>query len=396
MADATQSITDRMKEIQGLKSNNTDLNAILRNTEAETHAQLVDASQRTAYLQEYMTLNSALAKQINVFLEKNQNYKEKFAAMIKEPSKSGLGRLLRATPVLKVFGKADYLNPQAVADVIMDMYTNMILQKDAVRKQLSIIESRREDLLKQSSIAVSDLKVSSQQFEDSDALYTQLTEKKKTIDALVTQEGKIDGVDLSTVKDYYGSLDIKDPATVKRINIVKLQEVSDAVDKQFTQVEEMRRKYEIDMNSAKSAIPAYKLQQEQFNAYIKTTSVLLYGIESHLKYSKTIVENQAILAQSQEIAIKATKAFYEYQDAINQTFVLNAIGVQVMAQQTADLLNRETFDSKSIEIARGKVQDAKNYWDTFQKEYDNKALDMLKKLKEAQEPTTHDASQPGA
>lgn len=380
-------ITQEMDKVQQLSTGDQSLNEILRSTEAQTQAELQEASQRSTYLKEYMELNQELTAKVNGFLEKNQTYTEKFKTMIKQPSKSTLGRFMRATPGLRILAKGQTLQPQKISEVIMDMYTNMILQKDAVSKQLGIIDARRNDLFAQSKEAAQDMETADENFRRASKEYEKLSAGYEIVDALFEADGLVGDISLDTIAGYYAELDIKDSANTKRINLVKLTLLRDDLESKTAQKEEEKKKYEIELNAASSAIKGYSVQKSQFNIYVKSVKVLLYGLETHLKYSKTIVENQAILSQAQETVIKAMEAFSEYQDAINNTLVLNSIGVQVMVRQTADLLNRDMFDKESLKEAKDRIKEADTYWDGFSHQYTAKADELSKKIQLSKIPT---------
>ena len=52
------------QQLESLKTNNADLNQILRSTQAQTQTELADASNRASYLKEYMTLNQELTREV--------------------------------------------------------------------------------------------------------------------------------------------------------------------------------------------------------------------------------------------------------------------------------------------------------------------------------------------
>ncbi len=375
-----QSIKQEMEDIQQLKSEDQNLNDLLRKSEAQTHTELADASQRSSYVKEYMQVNQELAGKINTFLDKSQSYSEKFKAMMKQPSKSTFGRLFRAS-----FGSKSAFSPQKVSEVIMDMYTNMILQKDAVAKQLSIVDSRREDLFSQSANAVNDLEQADINFTKVSETHKGLEKSLETANAVLEKDGMVEGMDLEPIKDYFEELDIKGDAAPARISLAKINILVDKLEKMVTEDGETKKKFEIELNAANSAIKGYRVQKMQFNEYVRSVKVLLYGLETHLKYSKTHVENIAILAQAQETSMKAVEAFVEYQNAINDTMVLNSIGVQVMARQTAEVLNRDMFDEESLKEATDRAKEGKDYWDNFGQEYTNKAEELSAKIKASKE-----------
>lgn len=386
MAEEKGGVAQAMKQVE-LQAQNKNLNEILQSTEAQTQSELKDASERTTYLQEYMTLNQDLAGKINGFLEKNQTFTDKFNAMIKQPSKSTVGRFIRTVPVLGRIGKAKGLNPQKASEVIMDMYTNMILEKDAVAKQLKLIEDRREDLFEQSNQAAQDLEKASNNFEKSKGSYEKVNSSLEVAKQLIDNNGVVGEIDYKALVDFYSKLDIQADQKPERINLVKLNQLADTLEREYAQVREDKVKYEIELNAANSALKGYRIQKDQFNAYVETTKVLLFGLETHLKYSKTLVENQAILAQAQETAIKALQAYGAYQETINQTFVMNAIGVQVMARETADMLSRDMFDEAALKEAADKTKEGRDYWNNFRSQYTSKAEDLQQKIKESRAPT---------
>ena len=67
--------------------------------------------------------------------------------------------------------------------------------------------------------------------------------------------------------------------------------------------------------------------------------------------------------------------------------VLNSIGVQVMARQTAEVLNRDMFDEESLKEATDRAKEGKEYWDNFGQKYTQKAEDLSAKIKASKEPT---------
>lgn len=376
-----QSIQEEMEQIQQLKSEDQNLNDLLRKSEAQTHEELAEASQRSSFVKEYMQVNQELAGRINTFLDKSQSYSEKFKTMMKQPSKSTFGRLFRAT-----FKSKTAFTPEKVSEVIMDMYTNMILQKDAVAKQLSIIESRREDLFSQSTEAVNDLEKADVNFNETKGKFDTLDKSLKTATAVLDNDGAVVDIVLESLEEYFGELNIEGTAP-KKISLSKINILVDKLEKLVTEADETKKKFEIELNAANSAIKGYRVQKLQFNEYVRSVKVLLYGLETHLKYSKTHVENIAILSQAQETTIKAIQAFSEYQDAINDTMVLNSIGVQVMARQTAEVLNRDMFDEESLKEATDRAKEGKEYWDNFGQKYTQKAEDLSAKIKASKEPT---------
>ena len=383
-----EGVKQEMEQIQ-LESKDKSLNDILRSTEAQTETELKEASQRTTYLQEYMTLNQDLATKIDGFLDANQTYTDRFKTLIAHPgSASAWGRLLGKVPLLGRFAKKK-LSPSSVAEVIMEMYTNMILQKDAVAKQLKLIEERREDLFKQSEQAAQDLETASENFENTKGSYDGLNASLTVAQEIADNNGQVGEVDVSAIMDYHKELGFKKTRKRKltRINLPKLTKLVDRLEKETTEAKEEQTKYEIELNAANSAIKGYRIQKDQFHAYVQTTKVLLFGLETHLKYSKTLVENQAILAQAQDTAIKALEAYNQYQEAINQTFILNSIGVQVMARETAAMLSRDMFDEGALEEARARVREGEEYWDNFRSEYTNKAEVLHQKIQESKAPT---------
>ncbi len=376
----TQSINEEMSKIQDLKSEDTSLNDLLRQSEGQTQTELADVAQRSAYVKEYMEVNQELASKINTFLDKSQSHSEKFKALMQSPSKSTFGRMFRA-----ISGSKTAFSPQKVSEVIMDMYTNMILQKDAVSKQLSIVENRREDLFSQSSNAVNDLEKADENFSKSSSEMGILKDAMNAVNALLENDGTVGDTKLEALKDYFQELDIKDGETPERVSLAKINILVDKLEKIVTESEETKKKYEIELNAANSAIKGYRVQKLQFNEYVRSVKVLLYGLETHLKYSKTHVENIAILAQAQETSIKAIEAFAEYQTAINDTMVLNSIGVQVMARQTAEVLNKDMFDEESLKEATDRAKEGKEYWDNFGQQYTSKAEELSAKIKASKE-----------
>ena len=377
-----QSIQKEMEQIQQLKSEDQNLNELLRKSEAQTHEELAEASQRSSYVKEYMQVNKELASKINTFLDKSQNYSEKFKAMMQQPSKSTFGRLFRAT-----FKSKTAFTPEKVSEVIMDMYTNMILQKDAVAKQLSIVESRREDLFSHSSEAVNDLEKADTEFNEAKKKNDSLQSNLDTAMAILDKDGILDELDITPLTDFFSELNIPDGTTPERISLAKVNILVDKLEKLTTESDETKKKHEIELRAANSAIKGYRVQKLQFNEYVRSVKVLLYGLETHLKYSKTHVENIAILAQAQETSIKAIQAFSEYQEAINDTMVLNSIGVQVMARQTAEVLNQDMFDEESLKEATERAKEGKEYWDKFGQEYTKKAEELSAKIKASKEST---------
>lgn len=377
-----QSIQKEMEQIQQLKSEDQNLNELLRKSEAQTHEELAEASQRSSYVKEYMQVNKELASKINTFLDKSQTYSEKFKTMMKQPSKSTFGRLFRAT-----FKSKTAFTPEKVSEVILDMYTNMILQKDAVGKQLSIVESRREDLFTHSSEAVNDLEKADTEFSEAKKKHDSLQANLDTALAILDKDGILDELDITPLTDFFSELDIPESTTPKRISLAKLNILVDKLEKLTTESDETKKKHEIELRAANSAIKGYRVQKLQFNEYVRSVKVLLYGLETHLKYSKTHVENIAILAQAQETSIKAIQAFSEYQEAINDTMVLNSIGVQVMARQTAEVLNKDMFDEESLKEATERAKEGKEYWDNFGQQYTKKAEELSAKIKASKEPT---------
>lgn len=377
-----QSIQEEMEQIQQLKSEDQNLNDLLRKSEAQTHEELAEATQRSSFVKEYMQVNQELAGKINTFLDKSQNYSEKFKAMMQQPSKSTFGRLFRAT-----FKSKTAFTPDKVSEVIMDMYTNMILQKDAVAKQLSIVESRREDLFLQSSEAVNDLDKADANFNETKDQYEVLAKNLKTATVVLENDGTVADIDIESLAEYFGELEVAKGAIPTKISLAKINILVDKLEKLVTEAEETKKKFEIELNAANSAIKGYRVQKLQFNEYVRSVKVLLYGLETHLKYSKTHVENIAILAQAQETSIKAIQAFSEYQEAINDTMVLNSIGVQVMARQTAEVLNKDMFDEESLKEATERAKEGKEYWDKFGQQYTQKAEELSAKIKASKEPT---------
>lgn len=377
-----KSIQQEMEQIQQLKSEDQNLNELLRKSEAQTQQELAEASQRSSYVKEYMDVNRELASKINTFLDKSQSYSEKFKSMMQQPSKSTFGRLLRAT----IRSKTAF-TPDKVSEVIMDMYTNMILQKDAVGKQLSIVENRREDLFTQSANAVQDLETADINFSNSKETYKKLKKFLETAAAILDNDGMVGDISIEPLKDFFAELDVKEDTAPNKISLAKINILVDKLEKLVTEAEETKKKYEIELNATNSAIKGYRVQKLQFNEYVRSVKVLLYGLETHLKYSKTHVENIAILAQAQESSMKAVEAFVEYQNAINDTMVLNSIGVQVMARQTADVLNKDMFDEESLKEATERVKEGKEYWDNFGNEYSKKADELSAKIKASKEST---------
>jgi hypothetical protein len=383
-----KNMVDYMKERMGqaqktMQTSGGDLNAILRSTEAQTQTELASSAKRTEVLQQYMELNQSLSKQINEYLTKSQSLSEKFQTLLSNPkNKSSWGRFFSGLPIIG--GKVQQkLSPQHVAEVLKDLYTNLILQKDSVAKQVRIIESRREELFVKSDETANSLDALSQQVLDANSTVTQYKTQRDLADQILTNNGQINELDISVLSAYYQKLGVSANTKPTLINIAKLTEVVDELDKLYSDADEKKLKFETELNSANSAVKGYRIQKQQFNGYVKSSKVLLFGLETHLKYSKELMENQAILAQAQDTTFKAVEAFAQYHDAMNKTLVLNSLGMQIMFQDVAKILSTETFDEPYLKEAKDKADSADKYWDTFRVQYSNKAEALANQIQKA-------------
>jgi hypothetical protein len=385
---ATNTIKEKMAQ---LTSANQDLNAILRSTEANVQQELADAAQRTDYVKAYMEINSTLAKSVNEYLEKNQTYTEKFKTMLKQRSGSSFGRFMRGSK-LTSWMVGDSFQPGSVAQVIMDMYTNMILQKDAVAKQVKLLETRRTDLFTQTNTARDAVKAEQAKLDEWTAKYDQINGAYQTARSIFDADGLVGDNDLTQLTAHYAKLGIDAEKVAQgqkpeRLNLLALTDLVTDLSREYTTAEENKTQAEIGLKAAFTSIKAYDVQKEQFDMYVKSSKVLLWGLEADLKYSKTLVENQAILANAQDTVTKAIDAFVNYRETINQTLVLNSIGVQVMARQTAEVLNKDTWNDASILQAKALNADADQYWDEFKQKQSAAADELNKRLREANQPT---------